>query len=155
MRIAFDLDGFEGRQLFVDTPGWFGGPRLTIDGKQAPRGPKRNYYLLQRNDGIEQTVQLRQVFIDPIPQVIVAGKVIQLAEPLSLLQWIWSGLPLILLFLGGAIGGGIGGATFWVNTRIFRSEMSPIEQFILAGLACAIALFVYLILSTLVLRLMA
>jgi hypothetical protein len=126
-----------------------------MDGQPAPKGPKRNQYLITRDDGNKQLVKLKQVLIDPVPQVILDGEVIELVEPLSVLQWIWSAIPILLVFFGGAIGGGIGGATFWINTRIFRSEMSSVEQYILVGLASAIAVFVYLILSTVLLRLVS
>lgn len=152
MQIPFELDGFEGHELAVQASSWFSGPKLLMDGRPAPKGPKRNLYLLQRSDGIKQLIQLKQVFIDPVPQVVVEGEVIQLVEPLSVYQWIWSALPVVLILFGGAIGGAIGGATFWINTRIFRSEMSLIEQYILAGLSSALAVFIYLILSTLFLR---
>ena len=153
MRIPFDLEGFEGHELVVKAASWFSGPKLEMDGKLAPKGAKRNLYLLQRNDGIKQIVQLKQVLIDPVPQFIVGGEVIHLVEPLSVFQWVWSAFPIILIFIGGAIGGGIGGAAFWINARIFRSEMSAIEQFLLTGLTTAITVFLYLILSTLFLRL--
>jgi len=153
MRIPFDLEGFEGHELVVEAASWFSGPKLRLDGKPAPKGPKRNLYLLQRNDGIKQIVQLKQVLIDPVPKLIVGGEVIHLVEPLSVFQWVWSAFPIILIFLGGALGGGIGAAAFWINARIFRSEMSAIEQFLLTGLTTAITVFLYLILSTLFLRL--
>jgi hypothetical protein len=155
MRIPFQLEGYTGQVLEVKTAGWFSGPKLLLDGQPAPKGPKRNQYLLPREGGLKQLVQLKQLFIDPVPQVIVDDEVIRLVEPLSLVQWIWSGLPIILIFMGGAIGGAVGGAAFWVNTRIFRSGMSTAEQYILIGLASAIAVFLYLILSAIFLRLIS
>jgi hypothetical protein len=155
MRIPFQLEGHTGQVLEVETAGWFSGPKLLLDGQQAPKGPKRNQYLLPREGGFKQLVQLKQVFIDPVPQIIVDDEVIQLIQPLSLVQWIWSGLPIILIFMGGAIGGAVGGAAFWVNTRIFRSDMSTTERYILVGLTSAISVFIYLILSTIFLRLIS
>ena len=148
MRVPLGIDGVSG-SLEVETAGWFRPARLFIDGQPAPKGPKRNRYLITRDDGIQVMLQLKQVFIDPVPQVLLDGEVIQLVEPLSVFQWIWSALPIILIFFGGAIGGGIGGAAFWINTRIFRSEMSITEQYILVGLLSAIAVTVYLILGVL------
>lgn len=155
MRIPLEIEGLSGHQLEVEPAGWYSPSRLFMDGQPAPKGPKRNQYLITRDDGNKQLVKLKQVLIDPVPQVILDGEVIELVEPLSVLQWIWSAIPILLVFFGGAIGGGIGGATFWINTRIFRSEMSSVEQYILVGLASAIAVFVYLILSTVLLRLVS
>jgi hypothetical protein len=147
MRIPLEINGVSG-SLEVEPAGWFRPARLFLDGQPAPKGPKRNQYLISQDDGISKLLQLKQVFIDPVPQVLLDGELIQLAEPLSVFQWIWSAIPIVLIFLGGAIGGGIGGAAFWINTRIFRSEMSNTEQYILCGLVSGIAFFVYLIFST-------
>jgi hypothetical protein len=154
MRIPLEIDGVSG-SLEVEPSGWFSPARLFIDGRPAPKGPKRNRYLITRDDGIQVLLQLKQVFIDPVPQVLLDGEVIQLVEPLSVFQWIWSAIPIVLVFLGGAIGGGIGGAAFWINTRIFRSEMNIAEQTILTGLVSGIAFFFYLILSTIFVRLIS
>ena len=148
MRIPLEINGISG-SLDVEPAGWFRPARLLFNGQLAPKGPKRSQYLIAGEDGINRLVQLKQVFIDPVPKVLLDGEVIQLVEPLSIFQWIWSALPIILIFFGGAIGGGIGGAAFWINTRIFRSEMSITEQYILVGLVSAIAVTVYLILGVL------
>ena len=148
MRIPLEINGVSG-SLEVEPAGWFRPARLFFHGQLAPKGPKRSQYLIAGDDGIQRLLQLKQVFIDPVPKVLLDGEVIQLVEPLSIFQWIWSAVPIVLIFFGGAIGGGIGGAAFWVNTRIFRSEMSTAEQYILVGLLSAIAVFVYLILGVL------
>jgi hypothetical protein len=152
VRLPLEIDGIIDQQLEVEAASWFRSARLLVNGKPARKGPKRNQYLVTNDEGIQKIIHLKNVFIDPVPQVQVNGSLIQLVEPLSVFQWIWSALPVILILLGGAIGGAIGGATFWVNTRIFRSEMSTVEQYILIGLASAIAVFVYLILSVLFAR---
>lgn len=152
MRIPLEINGISG-SLEVEPAGWFRPARLFFHGQLAPKGPKRSQYLISGEDGIQKQLQLKQVFIDPVPQVIIEGEVIQLVEPLSIVQWIWGAIPLLLIFFGGALGGGIGGAAFWINTRIFRSEMSNAEQFILVGLISAIAVFVYLILGVLLAQL--
>lgn len=155
MRLPLKLEGFTGHTLEIESAGWFSPARLFIDGQPARKGPKRNQYLVPLDNGAQKVIQLKQVFIDPVPQVLVDGNVVQVVEPLGVLQWIWSALPIVLIFLGGAIGGAVGGAAFWINTRIFRSEMSAIEQYILTGLVSGISYFLYLILGTVFLRLIS
>jgi len=149
MKYDIDLRGFENRDLFVESAGFLGGPRIIIDGKPAPKGSKRGQYILTDNNKFKVVVQIRQVFLDPVPQLIVDGQVVKLAESLNALQWIWSGLPIILVFLGGALGGVLGATAFWLNTRIFRSEMSSVEKFILTGIVSAIAVIVFFVLASL------
>jgi len=45
MQYHFDLEGFEGRELAVEIPGVFSGPRLLMDGQPVPPGLQRLEYL--------------------------------------------------------------------------------------------------------------
>jgi hypothetical protein len=126
--------GFENQQLIIKGPGFLMGPSLYVDGVKPNKGPKRFQYVLRRDDGFKVIAEVRPVFLDPIPKVIIDEEVISLAEPLNIFQWIWSGLPILLVFVGGMIGGFLGGSAFWFNTRIFRSkEVSEFEKYILTG----------------------
>jgi hypothetical protein len=146
MQHYIHAEGFEGRQLMVKSAGFFSGPRLLLDGQPAAKGPKRGQLLLRRNDGSPVIAQLRGVFIDPIPQVTIDGKAIKIAEPLPWYVWVWSGLPLVLLFLGGALGGGLGAVAMTINGRIFRADMHSALKFAITG---AISLVTMLLFFTL------
>ena len=54
-----------------------------------------------------------------LPQLIVDGQTIHVAEPLKWYVWVWSGLPIMLIFIGGAIGALAGIIGFSINTNIF------------------------------------
>ncbi len=142
-------EGFEGRQLVVESAGFFAGPRLMLDGQPASKGPKRGQLLLRRNDGVAVIAQLRGVFVDPIPQVTVDGKKIKIAEPLPWYVWIWSGLPLVLLFMGGALGGGLGAVAMTINGRIFRADMHGALKFAITGAISLVATLVFFTLAIL------
>lgn len=146
MQHYVNAEGFEGRQLVVQSAGVFSGPRLMLDGQPAPKGPKRGQLLLRRNDGVDVIAQLRGVFVDPIPQVTIDGKTIKIAEPLPWYVWVWSGLPIVLLFMGGALGGGLGAAAMMINGRIFRADMHGALKFAITG---AISLVTTLVFFTL------
>jgi hypothetical protein len=155
MQHYVNAEGFEGRQLIVESAGWFSGPRLLLDGQPAPKGPKRGQLLLRRNDGVDVIAQLRGVFVDPIPQVTVDGKTIKIAEPLPWYVWVWSGLPLVLLFMGGALGGGLGAMAMTINGRVFRADMHSALKFAITGaisLVTALVFFALAIVLTQVFR---
>jgi len=139
-------EGFEGRQLMIESAGFFSGPRLLLDGQPAAKGPKRGQLLLRRNDGIYVIAQLRGVFVDPIPQVKIDGKTIKIVEPLPWYVWLWGGLPILLLFAGGALGGGLGAAAMMINGRVFRTDMHGALKFAITG---AISLVTALLFFTL------
>ena len=155
MQYYIPAEGFEGRQLIVETAGWFSGPRLLLDGQPASKGPKRGQLLIRRNDGVDVIAQLRGIFVDPIPQLTVDGKTIKIAEPLPWYVWLWSGLPLVLLFIGGALGGALGAVAMTINGRVFRSDMPGALKFAITGaisLVTALAFFVLAIIITQVFR---
>ena len=140
-------EGFEGRQLMVESAGFFSSPRLLLDGQPAAKGPKRGQLLLRRNDGSDVIAQLRGVFVDPIPQVKIDGKSIKIAEPLPWYVWAWSGLPLVLLFLGGALGGGLGAVAMTINGRIFSTDMHSALKFAISGAISLVTILVFFTLA--------
>jgi hypothetical protein len=139
--------GFEGRQFYLKSAGLFSSPKLLIDGSPAPKGPKRGQFFLRRNDGREVVAQLRGQFIDPVPKVMIDGETISLVEPFKWYEWIWLCLPLVLLFLGGAIGGFIGGLTAAINGYVFRSKMNGALRFILTGAISGAAVVLYFVIA--------
>ena len=140
-------EGFEGRQLVVESAGFFSGPRLMLDGQPAPKGPKRGQLLLRRNDGSDVIAQLRGVFVDPIPQVTIDGKTIKIVEPLPWYVWLWGGLPILLLFVGGALGGGLGAAAMMINGRVFRTDMHGALKFTITGAISLVAVLLFFTLA--------
>lgn len=67
-----------------------------------------------------------------VPQVEIEGKIIELVKPLTWQQWLFAGSPIVILFLGGAIGVGIAMVGTYLNVRIFRSELSDVLKYVLS-----------------------
>ncbi len=148
MPYPVNIPGFETRQIAVES-GFFSGPKLLIDGQPAPKAAKARDYVLRRSDGSEVKVQLRGIWVDPIPQIMVDGKPIQVTEPLQWYQWVWAGRPLALIFVGGLLGGLMGGLAITINGRLFRSELNGLAKYLLTGLVSVGALVGYFILAIL------
>lgn len=147
MQHLLNLPGFEGRQLVLEEAGWLSGAKLLLDGRAAPKGAKRGEYLLRRNDGRDAVAQLKGVFLDPVPYLLLEGRTIRVAEPLQWYQWVWAGMPLVLVAAGGCIGGVCGALAVGLNVRIFRMKMNPVLQFLLTGAISGVALIIVLILA--------
>lgn len=141
------IPGFENHEVKVLPAGFVRGPRLLLNGNPAPRSPRRNQYILTRPDGSKTLVHLKPSMLDPVPKVLVDGEQVEVVDSLPVVQLVWSGLPLLMLFIGGAIGGLIGGGAYWLNLIVFRSEMSTAERYILSALISGIAIIFFLILS--------
>lgn len=91
------IDGFEGQKIEMKVGG-FKGPRLLINGEVVPKGKKRKM-ILRKNDGREVVATFKHNFLGlGIPNLIVDGEKIQIAEPLKWYAQVWCYMssPLIL-----------------------------------------------------------
>lgn len=147
MNYPLTVAGFEGRALMLQTSSFFAGPKLLLDGFPAPKGPKRGQFALLRNDGSQAIAELnRSNFLDPVPKVMIDGITLAVVQPLKWYQWVWAGIPILLLFIGGALGGLTGAIATGINSRIFRSALHPFAKYALSGLISVAAALIYLIL---------
>jgi hypothetical protein len=145
MSYSAKIEGFEGQNIEVKVSFW-SGPKLLINGEPASKGPKRGEMVLQRNDGKQVTAIWKPQFLGlDVPQVEVDGKVVSLVEPLKWYQWIWGGWPIMLLFLGGALGAVAGMISITINARIFRTGMSSLLKYIASGAVSIFTVVAYFV----------
>jgi hypothetical protein len=148
MDIEINQPRFEGRGFKLQTAGLFSGARLWIDG--AIIKGKRGRYEVRDNTGADVTIQLKPRFLDPIPQLDIAGDRLTLARPLTWYEYGWMGLPMVLVLAGGALGAAIGFSAAYSSARIFRSEQSTPVKYLLTGLISIGAAVVFVILALLI-----
>ena len=139
---------FERQQLTVRTAGLFKGTVLLLDGQ--PMKAKRGKYVIKNDAGDDTSVRIDAVFIDPIPVVKIETEVVRLAPAFSWYEYVWIGIPVLLVFVGGALGGGLGVAAGYYNTRIFRSDRGTGTKYLLTGLTTVAALVAFLVLATVI-----
>lgn len=153
MNYTVNVQGFEGQKLEVQSPSFFAGYRLLVNGEPAPKGPKRNQMFLRRNDGKEVLATWKpQVLGFDVPQLVVDGTSISLVPPLKWYEWVWAGLPILLVFAGGALGAVIGFIAFSVNCKIFRAPLGLILKFLFSGAISIVAVVVYALIVLLIFR---
>jgi hypothetical protein len=119
---------FERRQLAVRTAGLFKGSVLLLDGQ--PMKAKMGRYVIKNDAGDDTAVR-----IDATPAF-------------SWHEYAWIGIPVLLVFVGGALGGGLGVAAAYSNSRIFRSDRGTGTKYLLTGLTTVAALVAFLVLAT-------
>jgi len=93
--------------------------------------------------------------VSPLPTTQFKNKKATLSELLSGLKWyeqIWAGLPMLLLFIGGGVGGLCGGIAFTFNVKIFKSRLAKPAKYMLAVLITLGAFFFYLVTGVLLVR---
>lgn len=147
MSITVSLEGFEGQNIEVKNSFWTG-PKLFVNGNPAPRGDKRGEMALQRNDGRQAVARWKpQILGLDVPQLLVDGKTVNLVEPLKWYQWLWSALPIVLVFIGGMWGAICGLVAFYLNGKVFRSQMNSVLKYVVTGVVSVVAVALYFIVA--------
>jgi hypothetical protein len=145
MRIDVIHPAFKSQRLAVETASLLSGPKLLLNGSVVKRQKFR--YPVRADSGAETLIQMKYNWVDPVPTFKIGEEVVKLAEPLHWYEYVWSGLPILLVFTGGALGGLVGGVAAVTNGRIFRSARSPIAKYGLAAAITVSATAVFLVLA--------
>jgi hypothetical protein len=151
MQIDVQHPAFKSQHLSVEAASGFSGPQLLLNGEVVKR--RKGLYPVVSDSGTETLVKMKYNLVDPIPTLIIDGQPVKLAQPLQWYVYGWSGLPLLLLFIGGALGGLVGGYATVVNGRIFRSDRGPTAKYGLSGAVTVLAVVIFFALAV-VFRLM-
>jgi len=130
MRYRIYPAGFANQTLEVVTSGFGGKARLVVNNQEiADR--KKHPMILRRDDGQEvEALWKRDLFGVDVPNIIIDGTLIQVAKPLPVIAKIWCFLPLIFIFIGGAIGALIGILAAAANIGVFRLPTNLAVKFI-------------------------
>ena len=145
MELPSALPGMEGQKLSLQTS-TFAGPKLMLNGE--PVAKEQGVFNVRSNSGSTLAVKLKGRLLDPIPNLLVGGQTIQLAPPLAWYQYAWMAIPIVLVFLGGAIGGLCGGLAAGISSRIFRSDRSEGMKYALTGLVSLGAFLAYFVVAS-------
>jgi hypothetical protein len=137
--------GFEGRGLAVRLPGVFSNPKVVLDGAEV-KGERGRFQLRDNRGGMVEA-KLKSNFLDAVPRVEIGARVLELAPPLPWYAYVWSALPVVLIFVGGALGGACGALAAFVNARIFRSERGTAAKYAITGAISAAAVVLYVIVA--------
>jgi len=145
MRIEVRHPAFKRQHLSVETASVFSGPKLLLNGAVVKKVKGR--YPVASDSGVEKLIQMRYNLVDPVPTLKIDGEAVNLLEPLQWYEYAWSGLPILLVFTGGALGGLVGGVATMANGRLFRSDRGSIAKYGLAGLITVAAVVVFFVLA--------
>lgn len=120
MRYRIYPTGFANQTIEIVTSG-FGGKAQLFVNNQKVTAKKKQPMVLRRDDGkVVEASWKRDLFGIDVPNLIVDGTIIEVTKPLPVVAKIWCFLPLIFIFIGGAIGALIGILTAAANVSVFR-----------------------------------
>ncbi|MFA9189010.1 hypothetical protein AAGV33_11735 [Flavobacterium sp. FBOR7N2.3] len=131
MKHKFQLLDFPNSNFEIETSIWTGKSKLLKDNVQVEQSKEKGRPFLIPN-GTSDLIKAfpKQSFPDFIPTLEINGVKNQIVEKLKWFQYVLGGLPIILLFAGGAIGGAIGVVGAITNFNIFREEGSEASKYL-------------------------
>jgi hypothetical protein len=145
MRIEIQHPAFKSQRLSVETASIFAGPKLLLNGAVVKR--KGRGYLVQSDSGQDVAVKVMYNFLDPIPKIKIGEETIELAKPLKWYEYVWIGIPMLLVFAGGALGGFVGAGSTVVNGRIFRSDRGAASKYALTGVTTVAGAAIFFVIA--------
>ena len=132
MDIPIDHPSFVRRNLAVKPAGLLKGVKLLQNSSEV--SGKRGRYEVRDDADKTRMIELKGRLIDPLPSLSIDGEAIELGRPLAWYEYVWLGLPIILVTVGGAVGGALGFGAAYSSARIFRSNRSGFAKYALSGL---------------------
>lgn len=142
MEIPVTVRGMEGQKVALRA-GIFTGPKLMVNDQLIAK--QQGMFYARSDKGANIGIKLKGRFLDPIPNLIVNGETIVLAPPLAWYQYVCMGIPIVLVFFGGAVGGFFGGLAAAISGRLFRSNYSEGMKYALTGLTSLGAFLAYFV----------
>lgn len=131
MKHKFQLLDFPNSNFEIETSIWTGKSKLLKDNVPVEQSKEKGRpFLIPNGTGDSIKVFPKQSFPDFIPTLEINGVKNQIVEKLKWFQYVLGGLPIILLFAGGAIGGAIGVVGAITNFNIFREEGSEASKYL-------------------------
>jgi hypothetical protein len=142
-RIPIELDRFKGKKLSLQAARFWSGPKIFEN--DAPLKRQKGKYLIRDNGGREAIIKLKYNLIDSIPRLVVDGETIDLVAPLKWYEMMWIGLPVLLIFAGGAIGAVLGFLATSCSGKIFRSNNNIFAKYLLTGILSGFSILAYIL----------
>jgi len=148
MEWHFALPGSPGSTCRLQKTFWLGRLHVFYRGRPVARSKERGKpFLVPLPDGRTARVVAKGNGLDYLPKLEVDGHPVLLGRPLSSLEYALGGLPLVLMFVGGALGGLAGGLGALCNYRLLRTERAQTVKVLgVIGVTAASA-FTYVVLA--------
>ncbi|WP_445735078.1 hypothetical protein [Mariniflexile sp.] len=151
MKHTFQLQDFPNSNFEIETSILTGKSKLLKDNVQVEQSKEKGKPFLIPNETGELIKAFpKQSFPDTVPTLEINGVKNHIVLKLKWFQYVLGGLPILLLFIGGAIGGAIGALGSVANFNIFRQEGSePLKYLKVAGVILA-TYTLYFVLATII-----
>jgi hypothetical protein len=131
MKYKFQLPDFPNSNFEIESSIWTGKSKLLKDNVQVEQSKEKGRpFLIPIGTGDLIKAFPKHAFPDFVRTLEINGIKHQIVEKLKWFQYVLGGLPILLLFAGGTIGGAIGAFGAFTNFNIFREEGSEASKYI-------------------------
>lgn len=144
MEYPIQLPGHADLKLTLRTAGAFSASKVLQDGIPLAK-TKGSSYTVSLPDGEALSFRIKLGFDLYSPKIEFGGTVIEVVPALPATLVVWAYLPLVLIFLGGAVGGLCGGAATYGMLATFHSRLPWVAKAILGLALPVVAFFIYLL----------
>ena len=129
MRFKLEHPALESEDVVLNISGLFGNPELLHNDRPLmEKSAGTNIYTIKKESGVV-TIALEPEMFDPFPQLEIEGDKYPIGRKLNPFDYLVVGLPMLLIFVGGAIGGILGFLASSINARVMRMRKSAIERY--------------------------
>lgn len=131
MKHEFQLPDFPNSNFEIETSIWTGKSKLLKDNVQVEQSKEKGRPFLITN-GTGELIKAfpKNSFPDFAPTIEINGIKNRIVKELKWYQYTLGALPILLLFIGGALGGILGTFSMITNFNIFRQEHSELSKYL-------------------------
>ncbi len=122
----------------------FGLPQIWVDYLRVSSRP--GAVRVEDDNGEDVRIVLRRAF-NRFPKIEIDGQPVNLGRGFAWYEWIWIGLPLLLIVVGGVIGAIVGALTATYNAHIFRTQKSVGVGFGFSAMSTVVGIVLWLAIS--------
>lgn len=156
MRNSFTLPHFPDSTLEIETSIWTGRSTLWKDGVELERSSESGKpFLAPTESGELYKMYPKPSFGELTPPLEIDGIKYSTAEKLPWYQYALSATPMLLVFLGGGLGGGIGALGTIMNLKTFSSDESATIKYLKVIGISILSYMLYVLVAYLFVKMMA
>lgn len=148
MEYTINLPDLENGQLKLVTSNFFGKPKIFLNDFEIKKQNDR--YSVNGDSGKPILITLKNNFLDPIPKVFANNNQIHIAKEIRWYEYIWTGLPILMVLQGGLLGALLGLISLRLNLNIFRGDRKIISKYLLTLGISLIFVIAYFTIATFV-----
>ena len=151
MKYVFNPD--EKSSIEIDRSFWLGKTRVTVNGTEVAKRAGENFYRIKPGRGAEKIMKILGAGFDGVPRVYIDGKRLHIARKLEWYENLVACTPLVMIFIGGALGAVLAAIATVFNFSIIRSEKSYAVRLLYIFAVTVFSVIVYILLTYLLVQL--